>query len=100
MSTNQPQITELQTASRDEELYEKSLELRTYSQALLQESQDLCVFSRRLRAINEFIADRNANPNAARKQNQVMELALRFASRPQEGKRRTVVVHRLRHKLR
>ena len=82
MSTNDSQITQLQ-AARDGELYEKSLQLRAYSMALLQESRNLCNDSRRLRAINKFLALNNANPNSARKRKPMRESALRFASRPQ-----------------
>ena len=82
MPTNEPQMTKSQEPSRDRELYEKSMELRTYSLALLSESRELCLFSRKLRAINEVLAVINTNPNAARKRESRREAALRFASRP------------------
>ncbi len=85
MPINEPQVTESQEPSRDRELYEKSMELRTYSHALLSESRDLCLFSRKLRAINEVLAVNNVNPNAARKRESLRKAALRFASRPPEG---------------
>ena len=84
MPTNDPQMTESQEPSRDRELYKKSIELRTNSLALLSESRDLCVFSRKLRAINEALAVMNTNPNAARKRESHRKAALRFASRPQK----------------
>lgn len=83
MPTNEPQMTKSQEPGRDRELYEKSMELRTYSLALLSESRELCLFSRKLRAINEVLAAINTNPNAARKRESCREAALRFASRPQ-----------------
>ena len=83
MPRNDSQVTQLQMPSRDQQLYEKSIELRAYSIALLNESRDLRNYSHKLRAINESLALHNTSPNAARKQNSIREFALRVASRPQ-----------------
>ena len=93
-------MTQSPAVRRDRELYERSLELRTYSQALLQESEDLRKFSRRLRIINEFLADRNCNPNAARKRNRIRELALQVVSSPPVSEPESVVAFHISHKLR
>ena len=76
-------MTQLQKTSREQELYERSRELRTYSNALLLEARDLCGASRRLRASNALMATTNSNPNAARKRCQILDVAKRFLSRPQ-----------------
>jgi len=81
MSTNERQMTESQAASRDREIYEKSVELRAYSNTLLQESRDLCKYSRKLRTMNKLLAVINSNPNAHWKRDQIRETALRFAAR-------------------
>jgi hypothetical protein len=83
MPIQDSEITESQKASRDQLLYQKSIELRAYSIALLHESRDLCNYSRKLRAINELLAVNNANPNAARKRNSVRESALKVVSNSQ-----------------
>lgn len=83
MPANNSELTQSQPTRRDLELYEKSLELRRYSMALLNESRDLCLFSRKLRAINNSLAVKNVNPNARRKREPVRELALQVASRPE-----------------
>ena len=60
-------MTGPQTANRDRVLYEKSVELRTYSSTLLRKAQTLCRDSRKLRDKNALLATNNPNPNAKRK---------------------------------
>lgn len=60
-------MTEQQAANRDRLLYEKSVELRTYSSTLLRQAQALCRDSRKLRDTNALLATINPNPNAKRK---------------------------------
>jgi len=60
-------MTEPQAANRDRMLYEKSVELRTYSSTLRRQSQALCRESRKLRDTNALLAIINPNPNAKRK---------------------------------
>lgn len=62
MPTDERQTTHPQATDRDRELYEKSLELRMYSSALLWESRSLCHFSRKLRVLNRRLAASNPNP--------------------------------------
>lgn len=83
MVTVARQMSQSQSAKRDQEICEKSVELRAYSSALLGEARDLCYESRRLRAKNALIAATNPNPNAAKKRESIQALALRFSSRPQ-----------------
>ena len=73
---------ERQDAGSDRHIHEKSEELITFSNALLQEARDLCTYSRRLRALNKFLAVINANPNAALKREPHWKAARQFASRP------------------
>ena len=82
MQANDSQFNQSQLTRRDLELYEKSKELRTYSIALLNESRDLCNFSRKLRAINKSLGVNNVNPNSRWKREPIQELALQVASRP------------------
>ena len=83
MPTDERQKTQSKAAGNDRQIHEKSEELITFSNALLQEARDLCTYSRRLRAINKFLAVINANPNAALKRKPHWKAALQFASRPQ-----------------
>ena len=83
MPTTERPKTPSKAAGSDRQIHEKSQELITFSNALLQEARDLCTYSRKLRAINKFLAVINANPNAALKREPHWKAARQFASRPQ-----------------
>ena len=74
IQTNEHQTTQSEGSTRDREIHEKSVQLRIYSNALLQESRDLCMYSRKLRTMNRLLAVSNANPNLAGKLDPIREL--------------------------
>ncbi|HET6979004.1 MAG TPA: hypothetical protein VFI24_21910 [Pyrinomonadaceae bacterium] len=90
------ELPQSQTPSRDQELYDKSEELRNYSKVLIKESQDLCNFCRKLRATNKRLVANNANPNAARNQLAVLKSAFEATSRTHVSFSIDVPLHRSR----
>ena len=78
MCTKAGQMT---AVSPDRVLYEKSVYLRVYSNALLRESRDLCHHSRRLRAMNRLRA--GTNPNVALNRDSIWASVFRSSSSPQ-----------------
>ena len=82
MSTKAHQMIQSREVTTDQALYEKSVNLRTQSSALLWEARELRNESRMLKAKNALLAVKNPSPNAARKRDAIWAIALRFSSRP------------------
>lgn len=75
-------MTQSRDVTTDQALYEKSVNLRTHSSALLWEARELLNESRMLKTKNALLAAKNSNPNAAKKRDSIRAVALRFPSRP------------------
>ena len=80
MSEHERQTTKSQATNNDQAIHEKSADLRTYANSLLEEARDLCRYSRQLRAMNGLIAATNSNGNASRKRAEICATAARVAT--------------------